>query len=241
VYEDQIINIPNTINGTHGNTLNEYCTRIDEVRDDIIDTIFSGEGSEHRGYFDAHFNPYRQAYHLISRDWKTTGDSNLDDMNEALKEFKEAFEAVDGFYLPLDVDPYDTNRGFSIPDIGDDGAMEFLGACENNLLGCILNGLGINVYGGNGLNPADANKIKEMAKTLVIQLGQDAEESRSFIEDINAEDDRRPEVGFDELIEMDCSNILTNNSIASANTQSNSNIHLASHIGRARVPGTKFA
>jgi hypothetical protein len=163
-------------NATNG--LLTYHTTVDTEVDAILDTIFGNSGTD-RETFEKYFDAYAKGQYLVSRDWQTEHGSGNNPgtkpaaATEAEGDFADLLSAI-GKSVPGGI--YD-NRG-TLLNIGTSGNFV---ALMTNLKGemktQILAKLGL-----TGVTNADA-----MAEALIIQLGQDNEEFRAFIEDLTKE------------------------------------------------------
>jgi hypothetical protein len=151
------------------------------IADEILDTIFGNSGND-RDAFDAYFNVYAQGQYLISTDWWTRNDGN-NGLNTAVSDFNAARSSISDSDLPgQGVGSWDNNRGTGLA-IGEKNAVNAqFTYMQNKMADLIVSKLGIT---GDSTLMTNA---QNMAKALVIQLGQDQQEFAAFIKDLQEED-----------------------------------------------------
>lgn len=177
-----------------GKTVGQRLTTVDAQRTAILNTIFGASGPE-RAAFDTYYNAYTKGHYLISADWSTRNGGSDEYATEppyqdpevaaaitaAVADFKSARAAVlsADSTIPTtnDSQVYAGPRGIDVP-IGNDASVDTqLTAIGNVMKNKIIAALGL-----TGVANAD-----KMAEALVIQLCQDHEEFRAFVDDITAE------------------------------------------------------
>jgi hypothetical protein len=218
----------------NGKTLEDRGDIVDTQTGIIWDTIFGATG-EARENFDKYFTAYTLGQYLANSDWKTRADNTQ--LTTMENDFKTALEAI-GMSLPTGT--YEV-RGNGIK-IGSNG--RFIQLNDRTLIPAIrsqiVEALGIT----QSYNETNAN---EMAKALIVQLGQDNEEYRAFVDDLIAENENEDANAATGTFSTVLSWSFT---IAQANSQP-TDIKLASmdatfdpsgiKTRNAGMPGTKFA
>jgi hypothetical protein len=193
-------------------------------RTTIVDGIKGMLTDEQRGQFDKYFDAYKQLNYLITRDWQTAPGA----LETARSGYITARTATGDTQLTTITGDYGNGRGTTIEDIGgNQGMIELqLNTLEDKIKELVVGGLGL-----DGVEHANA-----MVNALIIQLGQDAEELRAFVDDVEAKN-----LTYDGVNALDT--LLCNEGdIANfASVAPQSSVRLA-HVdaGNAGVPGTFF-
>jgi hypothetical protein len=158
----------------NGKTLEQRGDIVDTQTGIIWDTIFGTTGAD-RESFDKYLMAYTLGQYLANSEWQTRADNTQQTTME--NDFATALSAI-GKTVPSGT--YDNGRGSGIK-IGSNGAFIQLNETLLNVLrGKIVMALGITQY-------YNEDNAHEMAQALVIQLGQDGEEYRAFVDDLKAE------------------------------------------------------
>jgi hypothetical protein len=166
----------------NGNTVGTRLGIIDARREDILKAVFGEKGTSDRNNFDKYFDAYTKGQYLITADWntRTQGGGVNDNIAAAVESFKNARHplASGGLIPPTAPGTCSTGRGIPVLNIGTPGSVngQFT-AMKAEMENQIIDALGL-----TGIENAD-----KMAQALVIQLAQDQEEFRAFIDDITAE------------------------------------------------------
>jgi hypothetical protein len=173
-------NIENKANRTNG--LTTYRTTVDAQRDAILNKIFEGKASE-RTEFDKYFDAYTKGQYLISADWntgsRTVNGAGGTNVTAAATAFDTARNVIIGTLSSTTAGNYSVGRSIgNISGIGTKTRVDIqFGEMITAMKLQITEALGI-----TGETNAD-----KMAEALIIQLGQDNEEFRAFINDLQAE------------------------------------------------------
>jgi hypothetical protein len=151
------------------------------IADDILDTIFGDSGAD-RDAFDEYFNAYAQGQYLISTDWWTRNDSN-NGLNTAVSDFNNTRSSISDSDFPAEVyGTWSNGRGaLAIGEVNSVNAQ--FTYMQNKMADLIVSKL--DITGDSAL----MTNAQNMAKALVIQLGQDQQEFATFIKDLQKEDE----------------------------------------------------
>jgi hypothetical protein len=141
----------------------------------IINEIFK-DNSTDRTVFDRYYNAYTSGQYLMSSDWNTRASGAVTDKEDEFKGYRDPLASeglipatVSGTYLPP--------RGAALNIGSSISVTAQFTAMENAMQSQIITALGIENNANN----------QNIAKALIIQLFQDLEEQKAFIEDIVAE------------------------------------------------------
>jgi len=149
----------------------------------ILNKLFEGNATA-RAEFDKYFAAYTKGNYMVTRDWQTEhGAGNNPGTKPAAATTAEgAFAALlpaagEGAYNTSGV--YDNGRS-TLLNIG--SPADF-----NALNGRLLTAMKAQIVAALGVTGAEATKANALAEALIIQLGQDNEEFRAFVDDLTAE------------------------------------------------------
>jgi type II secretory pathway pseudopilin PulG len=200
----------------NGVTLPNRVATVGTQRDNILTEIFGAKGTTDRDAFDAYFELYAVGNRLITRDWQTeygvgvTGGPKPAAATAAEGTFAGLLSGAGEGSYPISHTWDNYGRGTAL-NVGNEA--EF-----NALCGRLVAAMTPQIVAKLGFSGANAN---EVAKALIIQLGQDHEEFKAFINDLEAE------TGCDSVLGY------TGFTVASAGSQSNEKL-------AAVNPGTTF-
>jgi hypothetical protein len=165
--------IENKANQTTG--LLTYHTTVDAQRGLILDKIFENDAAG-RITFDKYFDAYKKGQYLISADWDTGTRLGGLTIGAAEQAYRDARDLIS---ITHDAGTYIGGGRTSSLNIGSDADVhngqfvQLMTAMKTQI---------VNALGLTGVTNAD-----KMAEALIIQLGQDNEEFRAFIDDLGAE------------------------------------------------------
>jgi hypothetical protein len=147
----------------------------------MADIIFGGGDSEAKGSFNDHIDAYSQGHYLANREWATEPDVNDSALGataaacgEALAAYQEAMGQ-----LPPPVRDLNTSSTYNRAHVG--GGLPMGPFPGNDAV--LLDVLKDKIVAALGASSGDT-KVEEMARALVIQMGQDNEEFRALINDL---------------------------------------------------------
>jgi hypothetical protein len=163
-------------------TFANYPAEVEKIRNGILNGLIGNGGTTDRTEFDKYLNAYTAGHYVINRDWQTElqGSANaLDGDHAAVKAFTDARAALnDNTKYPDDTN----NAGDAVTNIPIGG-----GLTVETQLGRMEDEMAQRITARFGLTGANATNMKDVARALVIQLGQDLPELKVFLADMTAE------------------------------------------------------
>jgi tagatose-1,6-bisphosphate aldolase non-catalytic subunit AgaZ/GatZ len=148
----------------------------------MLNGLIGNGGTPARTEFDKYLTAYTAGHYVINRDWQTElqGSANaLDGNHAAVKAFTDARAALnDNTKYPNDTNIF-YGQGTNIPIGGGNTVALQLTRMEDEMARRITERF--------GLTGANAANMKDVARALVIQLGQDLPELKAFFADMTAE------------------------------------------------------
>jgi hypothetical protein len=150
----------------------------------ILDAIFTD-----RTEFNKYFEAYKLGHYIASRDWATEPLNNRATLNKCESDFADLLDAIGKKSEILEQGSVGVSlRGdgnvkigshTSAPSLARDRFDYCCTELENQMVARIVTALGI--------TGAEQSKVEAMARALVIQLGQDHQEFKAFVNDLQAE------------------------------------------------------
>jgi hypothetical protein len=175
-------NIENKANQTNG--LSTYRGTVDAQRDAILNKLFEGNATA-RAEFNKYFALYTKGNYIVTRDWQTEhGAGNNPGTKPAAATTAEG--AFAGLLPAAGESAYNTSGTY---DKNGRGTALNIGTESdfNALMARLLTAMKAPVVTALGVTGAEATKANALAEALIIQLGQDNEEFRAFVDDLTAE------------------------------------------------------
>jgi hypothetical protein len=166
-------NIENKANKTNG--LLTYRSTVDAQRDAILNEIFAGDAAT-RAEFDKYFDAYAKGQYLITADWNTRPAGDVTIAEDAFKAARSQLVNISSTLTGK----YTVGRGVADLNIGK-------GSSVTQQFDDMMKIMKAYIVAQLGVTGAEESKAQTMAEALIIQLGQDNEEFRAFVDDLQAE------------------------------------------------------
>ena len=217
-----------------GSAVKDRPDSLELIKTAILTGIFDNTGTSARDDFDKYFDPYVMGHYVVSRDWGTEPTGNRTALGNYETDFANLLGVINEITTVIDSGGSigcqlrgDTNVMIAKGSSSSQARMKFdaLGIrLEDQMVARI-----VDAWGLSGLAGQERTNANEMAKALVIQLGQDHQEFRAFIDDLEKEQTNHS---------VDYSQVLNSTNIAQAGTQSN--VKLASVDAAANAGGVSL-